>query len=95
MLPECGSQGISNPDALIDYSIVADYKVPDGNNIASIYAAFKKAEKQKVSHMIFFPRWHDYTQQEAIKEIKLRLKNTKHVKEVWLEWDGDEFKIKK
>ena len=87
MLPEVGLENIHNPDALIDYDIVADFKVPDGNGFAAVRGAVKAADEQEVSHMIYYPRWHNYTKTEAIKEITYRLKSTKTLREVWLIWD--------
>lgn len=91
MLPEVGLQGISNPDALIDFDIVADFKVPDGNSFRAVRGAIQDADEQSVTHMVFYPREHNYTKQNAVKEIAHRLKATKKLKEVWLiwnEWDG-------
>ncbi len=87
MLPEAGLENIPNPDALIDYDIVADFKVPDGNGFAAVRGAVRAADEQKVSHMIFYPRWHNYTKTKAIKEITYRLKSTENLREVWLIWD--------
>ena len=87
MLPEVGLENIPNPDALIDYDIVADFKVPDGNGFAAVRGAVRAADEQDVSHMIFYPRWHNYTKTEAIKEITYRLKSTRTLREVWLIWD--------
>lgn len=87
MLPEVGLENIHNPDALIDYDIVADFKVPDGNGFAAVRGAVRAADEQEVSHMIYYPRWHNYTKTEAIKEITYRLKSTKTLREVWLIWD--------
>ena len=91
MLPEVGLQNISNPDALIDFDIVADFKVPDGNSFRAVRGAIQDADEQSVTHMVFYPREHNYTKQNAVKEIAHRLKATKKLKEVWLiwnEWDG-------
>ena len=95
MLPECGGEGISNPDALIDYDIVAEYKVPDGDNFNAIRRTIKAADEQLVTHMVFYPRTHNYTKTQALREINKRLKTTKRLKEVWLLWDGEEIIIKK
>ena len=95
MLPECGGQHISNPDALIDYDFVADYKVPDGDSFNAVRGAIHDADSQLVTHMIFYPRTHNYTKTQALREINYRLKTTKRLKEVWLLWDDEEIIIKK
>ena len=95
MLPECGGQHISNPDALLDYDFVADYKVPDGDSFNAVRGAIHDADSQLVTHMIFYPRTHNYTKTQALREINYRLKTTKRLKEVWLLWDGEEIIIKK
>ncbi|MBR0545001.1 MAG: minor capsid protein [Treponema sp.] len=87
MLPEVGLQGISNPDALIDYDIVADYKVPDGSSFNAVRGAVYDADSQMVTHMVYYPRIHDYSLQECLKEIKKRLRSTEYLKEVWVIWD--------
>ncbi|MBO4706897.1 MAG: minor capsid protein [Spirochaetaceae bacterium] len=95
MLPEVGLQNISNPDALIDYDIVADFKVPDGSSFTAVRGAVSDADAQEVTHMVFYPRTHTYTKKEALREIKYRLKNTKFLKEVWVIWDGEIITLKK
>ncbi len=87
LLPEVGVEGISNPDALIDYDIVADFKVPDGSNFRAIRGAIQEAEAQGVSHMIYYPREHNYTKEMTIDEINNRLTSCENLREVWLIWD--------
>lgn len=94
MLPECGN-GVSNPDALIDYDIIADYKIPDGSSFRAIRGSIEDADNQNVTHMVFYPRWHVYGKQEAIEEIKNRFRFTKILKEIWLVWDNEEIVLKK
>ena len=95
MLPEVGLQNISNPDTLIDYDFVADFKVPDGSSFTAVRGAVADADAQEVTHMVFYPRTHTYTKKEALREIKYRLKNTKYLKEVWVIWDGEIITLKK
>lgn len=95
MLPEVGLQNISNPDTLIDYDFVADFKVPDGSSFTAVRGAVADADAQEVTHMVFYPRTHTYTKKDALREIKYRLKNTKYLKEVWMIWDGEIITLKK
>lgn len=95
MLPDVGLQNISNPDTLIDYDFVADFKVPDGSSFTAVRGAVADADAQEVTHMVFYPRTHTYTKKDALREIKYRLKNTKYLKEVWMIWDGEIITLKK
>lgn len=87
LLPEVGLDDVSNPDALIDYAIVADFKVPDGSSFRAIRGAIQDADEQGVSHMIYYPREHNYSKKMTIDEINDRLSSCKNLREVWLIWD--------
>lgn len=95
MLPEVGIKNISNPDALIDYDIVADYKVPDGSSLNGIENAVVDANKQQVTHVVIYPRTHNYTKQEAIMQIKRSFKKVDKLKEAWLIWDDQRITVLK
>ena len=87
MLPEVGLQNISNPDALIDYDFVADFKVPDGSSLNGIENAIVDANEQKVRHVVIYPRWHKYSKTEAIRQINRSFSKSDHLQEAWLIWD--------
>ena len=50
--------------------IVADYKVPDGSSFNAVRGAVYDADSQMLTHMVYYPRIHDYSLQECLKEIK-------------------------
>ena len=87
MLPEVGLQNISNPDALIDYDFVADFKVPDGSSLNGIENAIVDANEQKVRHVVIYPRWHKYSKTEAIRQINRSFSKADYLQEAWLIWD--------
>lgn len=87
MLPEAGLQNISNPDALIDYDIVADFKIPDGSSLNGIENAIIDANEQRVRHVVIYPRWHNYSKIEAIKQINRSFSKADYLQEAWLIWD--------
>ena len=87
LLAEVGLKNIPNPDALIDYHIVADYKVPDGDSLNGIENAIVDANKQQVTHVIVYPRKHNYSKKEAIIQIKKSFCKVETLKEAWLIWD--------
>lgn len=87
LLPEVGLDDVSNPDALIDYAIVADFKIPDGSSFNAVRGAIYDADSQEVTHMVFYPRLHNYSMKECFDEIKKRLCYTKCLKEIWVIWD--------
>ena len=87
MLPEVSLQNISNPDALIDYDIVADFKVPDGNSLNGIENAVVDANKQRVRYVVIYPRWHNYSKTDAISQINRSFSKVDYLQEAWLIWD--------
>lgn len=87
MLPEVGMYKVSNPDALIDYSIIADFKVPDGSSLTGIKHAIIDADKQQVSHVVIYPRTHDYSKKDATLQIRTYLNKVDILREAWLIWD--------
>lgn len=86
-LPDTKIKDISNPDVLLDDDIVAELKVPDGSSFRAIRGAVQEADEQNVTHMVYYPRFHNYTKKMTIDEIKNRLSKCKKLKEVWLIWD--------